>query len=84
MSSKIIKRKGNKVTLQLEVELDPTSMLQSEEQIQAAINEAANTITAEALKQFDTDGSAIELAGQKLTSKGREKKSTRRPTGKSK
>ena len=79
MGSKIIKRSGSKITLELEVELDPNSMLNSEEQIQQAINEAANQLTGQALKQFDTDGRAIEVKDKKLTSKGRVKKNTKRP-----
>ena len=65
--------------MELEIELDPNSMLGSEEQIEQAINEAANQITGIALEQFDTDGSPIQVGAEKLTSKGAGKKSTRRP-----
>jgi len=74
--SKITKRVGNKITLELEIELDPTSMLSSEEQIAKVLAEAGLQATHEALKQFDTDGSPILLNGKVLTSKGKEKKNT--------
>lgn len=75
MSSKIIKREGKKVTLQVEVELDDHSMLNSEEQILQALNAAGVELTKEALSRFDTDGSPISVSGEKYTSRGREKKS---------
>lgn len=81
MSSKLIKREGNKLTLEVEVELDPTSMLNSEEQIALALNEAGVELSEAALLQFDTKGEAIEVGGERLSSKGQQKKSTNRPTG---
>lgn len=48
-------------------------MLNSEEQIQKALNEAGVLATQTALSQFDTDGSPIELEGKKYTSKGQKK-----------
>ena len=81
MRSKIIKRTKSKLTLQIEIELDPTSMLNSEEQITAALNEAGLQATQEALEQFDTDGLPIEVKGKVLTSKGQQKKSTKRHSG---
>ena len=74
MKSKIIKRIGNKLTLEVEFLLDSDSMLNSEEQIQLALNEAGLLATQTALSQFDTDGSPIELDGEKYTSKRRKKK----------
>lgn len=79
MSSKLIKKDGNKITLQIEIELDPTSMLNSEEQIAKALNAAGMQATQNALRQFDTDGNPIAVGGEKLTSKGQEKKSTKPP-----
>lgn len=76
----MIKKKGKKITLQIEIELDPSSMLNSEEQIAKALNEAGLKMTKEALSQFDTDGRPIELRGEKLTSKGQEKKAIKPPT----
>jgi len=80
MSSKIIKREGSKLTLEVEVELDPSSMLNSEEQIARALNEAGLDLSQAALEQFDTNGEAIEVGGDRLSSKGRQKKDTNRPT----
>jgi len=74
MKSKIIENTGKKLRLEVEIELDPTSMLNTEEQIQAALNEAGILATGLALKQFDTNGEPIEVNGSKMTSKGVEKK----------
>ena len=67
--------------MEIEIELDPGSMLNSEEQIAAALNEAGLQATQEALEQFDTDGSPIEVKGEVLTSKGKQKKSTKPLSG---
>lgn len=82
MASKIIKEEGKKITIEIAVELDPNSMLNSEEQIAKALNEAGVQFTQKALEQFDTDGRPIELGGKILTSKGQEKKSTKFRMGK--
>ena len=82
MASKIIKKDGKKITLQIEIELDPKSMLNSEEQIAKALNDAGIKATKEALEQFDTNGDPIQVAGSKLTSKGQEKKIIKRPMDK--
>ena len=82
MASKIIKKDGKKITLQIEIELDPKSMLNSEEQIAKALNDAGVKATKEALEQFDTNGNPIQVAGDKLTSKGQEKKIIKRPMDK--
>lgn len=79
MSSKIIKQRKDKITLQIEIALDPNSMLNSEEQIEKALNEAGIQASKKALEQFDTDGSPIEVGGKKLTTKGQQKKNTKRP-----
>jgi len=74
MKSEIIKKEGNKLTLKVEVLLDPKSMLNSEEKIQLALNQAGLLATETALSQFDTDGSAIKLNGKNYRSKGKKKK----------
>jgi len=79
MGSKIIKKVGNKIKIELEIELDPSSMLSSEEQIAKALNEAGLLATEEALELFDSDGLPIEKSGKVLTSKGKQKKTTKRP-----
>ncbi len=80
MASELIKRNGNKITLQVEIELDPASMPKSEQQIEQALNEAGTQAAQIALEQFDTDGSPICVNGQNLTSKGQIKKNTRHHT----
>lgn len=76
MSAKIISEKEGKLTLQVAIDLDATSMLNSEERIQSALNELGLLATAKALVQFDTNGLPIEVNGEKLTSKGQEKKNS--------
>ena len=79
MSAKIISQKEGKLTLQVEIDLDATSMLNSEERIQTALNELGSLATVKALDQFDTNGEPIEVNGKKMTSKGQEKKKFKRP-----
>ena len=67
---KITKRDGNSVTLELTVQLNPKSMLKSEENIQNALNDAGCLAAQAALEQFDTDGSPIMIGNVKMTSKG--------------
>lgn len=73
MQSKIIKKNGKELTLEVKILLDPNSMLNSEEQIQNSLNEAGVLAIQTALSQFDTDGSPIEVKGKKYTSKGQKK-----------
>jgi hypothetical protein len=56
-------------------------MLDTEQGIQQALNEAGVLATTEALKQFDTDGSALEMGGTRWTSKGQEPKAYQTPYG---
>lgn len=56
-------------------------MLDCEEQILDALNEAGRLATRECLEQFDTDGSPIIVGGAKLTSKGRVGKDYQTPYG---
>jgi len=53
-------------------------MLDSEEAIQAVVNEAGSLATEEALKQFDTQGEAIEIEGKPWRARGRKKSFTKR------
>jgi len=64
-------RKGNAVTIEFTVLLNPKSMLKSEDNILEALNEAGSLAAEAALEQFDTDGSDIILGSTKLTSKGK-------------
>lgn len=80
MSVEIVKKENNKYLLQVEIELDPTSMLSSEEQIQSAVNKLGMNATELAMKQFDATGKPILNEGVKMSSKGKVKKSIKRPT----
>mgnify|MGYP001015848926 FL=1 len=70
MAAKIIRRDGNSVTVSVTVRLDGP-MLESEESIQAALNEAGMLLEQENLARFDADGSPIQVGPVRLTSKGR-------------
>jgi hypothetical protein len=63
MAAKIIRKEGKKLIIEITIDLED-SMLDSEEAIQAVVNEAGSLATEEALKQFDTQGEAIEIAGK--------------------
>src|SRR4051794_19647846 len=80
MSATLIARQENSVTIQVEVPLS-RSMLDTEEAIQQALNEAGALATAEALKQFDTDGSPLAIGSTRWTSKGQEPKAYQTPYG---
>lgn len=56
-------------------------MLENEEAIQDAINQAGSLMTGEALTQFDTDGSPIRIGDVKWTSKGLIPKTYQTPYG---
>jgi hypothetical protein len=77
MSSPIIVRAGNKMTITMTVDLSG-SMLEMEEQIQKSVNELGRIQTIAALEQFDTNGTDISIDGIRLTSKGQEKKKFKR------
>lgn len=80
MAAKIIRKVGQKIVIEITVDLED-SMLDSEEAIQVAVNEAGALATKEALKQFDTDGKAIEIEGKPWRSKGQEHKFYQTPYG---
>ena len=71
MDATIISRTPTSFTLQVEVPYTD-SMLDFEETLQQRLNEAGVVATAEALQQFDTDGSPITVGSIKLTTKGRD------------
>ena len=60
MTAKIVSRKGNKLMLQVEVDISG-SMLEAEEKIQAACNALGSLSTEKALEHFDTDGTEIVI-----------------------
>jgi hypothetical protein len=76
----MVERSESKVTIQISIELT-RSMLETEEAIQRALNEAGVLASGEALKQFDTDGSPLEIGATRWTTKGAEPKAYQTPYG---
>ena len=79
MKAKIVKEEGDKITVQVEIELKG-EMLEMEEHIQEMVNEVGLAATLKALSKFDTQGEPIEVKGKRMTSKSNrpKKNSTRR------
>src|SRR5947199_14676 len=80
MSAVIVERQENAVTIQISIPLS-RSMLDTEEAIQKALNEAGVLASGEALKQFDTDGFPLLIGSTRWTSKGQEPKAYQTPYG---
>ena len=80
MPANIISRTDDAFTIQVEISYN-SSMLDFEEVIQQRLNEAGVLATQEALRQFDADGSPIQVGDTKLTSKGKLKKEYQTPYG---
>jgi hypothetical protein len=80
MNATIVARAQTGFTLQIEVPYRD-SMLEAEDAILDAPNQAGVAATAEALAGFDTDGSPIIRDGRKLTSKGKLPKDYQTPYG---
>jgi len=80
MTAVVVERQESSITIQIQVRLS-RSMLDSEEGIQQALNEAGVLATAAALEQFDTDGSALQIGATRWTSKGQEAKIYQTPYG---
>src|SRR5947199_10363104 len=80
MPATLIERQDAAVTIQVTVPLT-RSMLDTEDAIRQALNEAGMLASAEALKQFDTDGSPLVMGGTRWTSKGQEPKAYQTPYG---
>jgi hypothetical protein len=62
MSAQLLSQSGTQVKIEVTLELS-RSLLTSEESIQESLNAAGRIATAAALEYLDTDGSAIEIAG---------------------
>jgi hypothetical protein len=80
MPAAIIARTDAAFTIQVEIPY-ASSMLDFEEIIQQSLNEAGVLATQEALRQFDADGSPIQVGDTKLTGKGKLKKEYQTPYG---
>jgi hypothetical protein len=71
MEMEIIKSNSESVTIRMEVTIPlKKGMLDMEESIQRAVNEAGVIGTRYALSQYDTDGTPIMVEDKKYTSKG--------------
>jgi hypothetical protein len=68
MTAEIVKHDGEEITIQVKVKLTG-SLFEAEQAILNACNEVETLATSQAIKQFDTDGSPIQVAGVKLTAK---------------
>ena len=80
MSATIIESQETCVTIQVTIALSK-SMLDTEQAIQEALNQAGVLACAEALKQFDTDGSPLLFGSTRFTTKGQEPKAYQTPYG---
>ena len=69
MAAQVIRQSRDSITIEVTLPLSG-SMLQAEEAIQDGLNEVGLLATEEKLKQFDTDGSPIQLGSVRMTSKG--------------
>lgn len=80
MTVKILSSDTEGLVLEINIPLG-TVMLDGEERIEQALNEAGSVASGELLKRFDTDGSAIQVGDTKLTSKGQMEKTYQTPYG---
>ena len=76
----IISSSEKEVTIQVTIALSG-SLLEMEGKIQSGVNKVGVLASEEALKQFDVDGSPLEIEGTKLTSKGKNNKGYQTPYG---
>jgi hypothetical protein len=76
----VVRRSGEAVTVEVTVRLSG-SLLEMEGAILEASNAVGRCATEEALKRFDTDGSAIRVGEIKLTARGRDPKAYQTPYG---
>lgn len=81
MEAHITKRSATSYTIEIEIPYECSSMLDAETVIQTQLNKVGTLATGEALTQFDTDGTPVVVAGQKLTSKGQIAKTYQTPYG---
>lgn len=80
MPATLISRDEDGITVKIHVPLR-RSLLETEDAIQSALNEAGSLATHEALDHFDSDGSPILVGGIRYTSKGRLPKTYQTPYG---
>lgn len=80
MSITVLSQEGNCFTVQVRFE-PGKNFLATEESIQETVNQLGCLLTSHALKAFDTDGRAITVNNEKLTSKGLHHKAYQSPFG---
>lgn len=80
MGVQLVSIEGTQVKIEMTIDLS-RSMLTSEENIQKSLNEAGSMATAAALKYLDTDGSRIEIAGERMYCKAEQAKAYQTPYG---
>jgi len=73
MTAQIVSQTNGELTIQVKVSLKET-LLESEQSIVECVNQVGVLATAEALKQFDTDGTPIVVEDMKLTARGKNPK----------
>lgn len=71
---------GNQVKVEVTVELS-RSLLETEEAVQTALNQAGCLLTQEALHYLDTDGSPVVIGGEVWRTKGQQPKAYQTPYG---
>jgi hypothetical protein len=82
MQARIVSSEDQRGAIQIELEIGSChDLVDCEEAIQRALNEAGTLATAEVLKRFDTDGQPIEHKGRRLTTKGQIVKRYETPYG---
>src|SRR4028119_245077 len=80
MGVQLLSIEGSQVKMEVTIELS-RSMLTSEENIQQSLNHSGCIATEAALKYLDTHGSAIEIAGEVMRTKGEQPKAYQTPYG---
>ena len=80
MAARITKSNGTVVTIELAVDIGGP-LLQAEEAICAALNEAGVAATEAALARWDADGEPIVIGGEKWTAKAPQAKYYQTPYG---
>lgn len=79
MTTRIVARSADTVTIQIQISLSGSCLLDSEETIQTVLNEAGTLATGEALKQFDTDGEPFKSVLRNGRAKGDNPRPIKRP-----
>jgi len=80
MAAAVVRRTDTAFVVQVEIPYRG-SMLDAEDAILDALNQAGVAATAEALRRFDADGQSIHLGPMKLTSMGQVRKQYQTPYG---